>query len=141
MNYILNPEKILCCQGSGLEFHLTVQVENSPWYYGKISRERAEEILSARVPAGSFIVRSGIRDTEFYISVRVAEGNPDVRHIEVDRYKNDFVAVLETNDDAMGFPTFGKLIEYLRSTPIHFDGCENGVLLKEWVDRVGMTIL
>lgn len=73
--------------------------------------------------------------------MRVAEGNPDVRHIEVDRYKNDFVAVLETNDDAMGFPTFGKLIEYLRSTPINFDGCENGVLLKEWVDRVGMTIL
>ena len=89
--------------------------------------------------AGTFIVRSGLKDTEFYISVRAPEGDPKVHHIEVDRYQNDFVASL--GDDALGFATFGKLIEYLRSTPIHFEGCENDLLLTDYVDRLGITIL
>ena len=91
--------------------------------------------------AGTFIVRSGLKETEFYISVRAPEGGPKVRHIEVDRYQNDFVAALGSNDDAIGFATIGKLIEYLRSTPIHFDGFENDVLLTDFVDRLGITIL
>ena len=69
----------------------------------------------------------------------MADDDPKVRHIEVDRYQNDFVASL--GDEAMAFPTFGKLLEYLRSNPIHFEGCENEVLLTEYVDRLGITIL
>ena len=94
------------------------------------------------MPAGTFIVRSGLKETEFYLSVKAPEGGPKVRHIEVDRYKDDFVAVLGTSEDAMGFPTFRKLIDYLRSTPIHYDGCENDVLLTDYVDRLaGITVL
>ena len=93
------------------------------------------------MPAGAFLVRSGLKETEFYLSVRGPEGGPNVRHIEVDRYKNDYVAVLGTSDDAIGFATFGKLIEYLRSTPIHYEGFENDILLTEYVDRLGISAL
>ena len=93
------------------------------------------------MPAGAYIVRSGQRETEFYLSVRAPEGGPKVRHIEVDRYEDDFVAVLGDSDDALGFATFGKLLEYLRSTPTTFEGCENDLILTEFVDRLGITTL
>lgn len=93
------------------------------------------------MPAGNFIVRSGRLKTEFYISVRMPQDLPKVRHIEVDRYKNDFVAILGTNEEAIGFGTFAKLIEYLRFNPTHFDECKDGILLTDHVDRLGITVV
>ena len=114
------------------------EIKNSPWYYGRISREKSQEILNDNVSPGTFIVRSGLKESEFYISVRVEEPDSKVRHIEVDRYQNDFAAAL--GDQSMSFATFGQLLDYLQSTPIHFEGCEHDVLLKDYVDRLGITI-
>lgn len=109
------------------------KIESSPWYYGIISRYKAEDILNDGNPVGSFLVRGGIKKGEFYISVKAPEGGPPVLHIEVDRYEDEFVAVCGSSPDPVEFPTFNQLIEYLQSAPIHYEGFASDIVLKDFV--------
>ena len=86
---------------------------------------------------GLFIVRAGLDEGEFYISVIAPEGGPKICHIAVNRLGNDFVAVCGPSGDAIAFSTFHELVEYLRSTPTHYEGIPSDLLLKNYVEKYG----
>ena len=113
------------------------QLESSPWYHGFITRSEAEDILNDSVPVGTFVVRAGAKEGEFYISARASGGGPKIRHIEVNRQDDGFVAVCGPFADAEVFTTFDDLIKYLRSTPTHFEGFDSDLTLKDFVKKHG----
>ena len=116
-------------------FDLVLQLQSSPWYHGSITRSKAEDILNEGGNEGSFIVRAGLDEGEFYISVIAPEGGPRIRHMAVNRRASSFVAVCGPFADAMAFTTFHELVEYLQSTPTHYDGIASDLLLKDYVEK------
>ena len=108
---------------------------DSPWYHGSVSRVKAEELLERNDDEGSFLVRGGLEDGEFYISIRGSEEGPNFHHMAVNRHQNSFVAVCGPKADAMEFTTFQELIDYLRSTPTRSEGVDQDILLKDYVEK------
>ena len=86
---------------------------------------------------GSYLVRAGLDMGEFYISTRTSDDAAKYRHIAVNRHDDCFVAVCGPESQAMKFSTFNKLLEYLQSTPTHFEGTDSELLLTDYIEKDG----
>lgn len=89
-----------------------IQLQENDWYYGKISRVKAEQILmKPHYPDGAFLIReSESTPRDFSLSVRCGSG---VQHFKVlrDGAGMYFLWVVK-------FGSLNKLIEYHRATTI-----------------------
>jgi len=89
-----------------------IQLQDNDWYYGKISRVKAEQILlKTHYPDGAFLIReSESTPRDFSLSVKCG---PGVQHFKVlrDGAGMYFLWVVK-------FSSLNKLIEYHRSTTI-----------------------
>ena len=111
------------------------ELETAPWFHGSISRSKAENILATKETDGLYLVRSGLDQGEFYISMRTSKDGPKYRHVAVNRHDGCFVAICGPETEAMQFTTFNELLNYLRSTPTHLEGTDTELLLKEYVGK------
>lgn len=108
-----------------------MQVCNEPYFYEKITRLEAEEMLSSMVKPGTFLVREGDSSKEFFLTVRAPEGGPSFRQLpfRLDKASGSFVAQFGSMEDSLSFKTMGELISHFQVTPIKFDEDSPDVVL------------
>ena len=107
-------------------------MELSEWFHGSISRSKAEDLLGES--EGAFIVRAGLNEGEFYLSVRVPGEGPKYRHIPVNRRDNSFPVMCGADLETRTFDTFSELISYMKFKPTNFP--ESGeLMLKDYIEK------
>lgn len=103
-------------------YFLGLQVCNEPYFYDKITKLEAEEMLSSMVKPGTFLVRRGVSSKEFVLTVRAPEGGPSFRHLSFKYDKTSSGLVAEFGSlEGKNFSTLDELVSHFQVTPIEFD--------------------